>query len=74
MPRMVRHEDGPSCLSGWRGMPNLEKQSIVCADCIDKRQDHIKIKDTMPFHTQPIGNLLYGLALCGMHFACQILP
>ena len=28
MPRMVRHVNGPSCLSGWRGMPSLEKQSI----------------------------------------------
>ena len=27
MPRMVRHVDGPSCLSGWRGIPSLEKQS-----------------------------------------------
>ena len=28
MPRMVRHVDGPSCLSGWRGIPSLEYQSI----------------------------------------------
>ena len=28
MPRMVRHVDGPSCLSGWRGITSLEKQSI----------------------------------------------